>query len=159
MVHALAGSNEARIRIRKSYKRILEETTAPWCCCLIRSEVTESELEESLSIVENFAELAIEILLNTSAPKCFYLEAFKHTPYTAANKQMDLAAAVRGEEGDSRLDGRPIPVLLKPFMMGFDRLDGSQSGKGKIWSQAVVRVNNDGKPAYHDSGPPFSWPG
>ena len=55
---------------------------------------------------------------------------------------MEAARAVRLEENDAALDGRPIPVVVQPLITARGTPKGKDYQKRKIWSKAVVWVSS-----------------
>lgn len=146
-VQTLAGSDQARMIIASSYRRYLEDKVLPRYGKLICTPLRESDRDELVTIMESFGNLSIELWSQKTNVRCHFLEAFADQVYTQADKHMEIAQAVGIEDGDTRLDGRPIPVVVQPLILGFGTHDGKDYEKCKIWSRAVVWVSKDEEPA------------
>lgn len=124
--------------ISASYTRYLEESLLPKCGELVRNPLPQSDKDELMAIIGSFGDLAIELWSQKSNIKCQYLDTFEHIPYQHADKRMEIARAVGIETGDAKLDGRPIPVLVQPLILGCGTHDGKDYDKHRTWSRAVV---------------------
>lgn len=133
--------------ISASYGRYLEESLLPKCAELVRNPLPQSDKDELMAIIESFGDLAIELWSEKPNIKCQYLDQFERVPYHHADKRMEIARAVGIEANDAKLDGRPIPVLVQPLIVGCGTHDGKDYDKHRIWSKAVVWVSKNKKSA------------
>lgn len=74
------------------------------------------------------------------------LDEFHDRPFAQQSDTMQAARAVRLDENDASLNGRPIQVVLQPLIVGIGETDGKGSGKKRVWSKAIVWVSRRNKP-------------
>src|SRR5439155_25802344 len=70
------------------------------------------------------------------------VEHFAKKSFSVHSTEMEAARAVRLEENDTALDGRPIPVVVQPLIVAWGTPEGKDYQKRKIWSKAVVWVSS-----------------
>lgn len=133
--------------ISASYRHYVEEELLPQCGQLIRSQLPQSDMDELTRIIESFGNFAIELWSQNTRLTCVYLESFEDKVYHHADKHMEIARAVGIDESDTKLDGRPIPVVVQPLILGYGTHDGKDYEKYKVWSKAVVWVRKNEEPA------------
>ncbi|EXJ65389.1 hypothetical protein A1O7_01730 [Cladophialophora yegresii CBS 114405] len=144
-VETLAGSPYAREKIQNAYKKYMEEELLDFCKDFVRSGLDEVAKGDLLSIVAAFGDFAIEIWSQKYDVQYFCLNSFERDVYKVSDERMELARAVGVEEGDVSLDGRPIPCVVQPLILGYGTSDGKNYDRKRVWSKAVVWVSKDGK--------------
>ncbi len=113
----------------------------------MRPDVPQAAKDELLAIVTAFGNFAIELWSQKYQVRYFCLNKFENRPYRESDEDTELARAVGVEDGDMSLDGRPIPCVVQPLIVGAGSNDGKDYDKSRVWSKAVVWVSKDGKPA------------
>jgi hypothetical protein len=146
-VKTLASSASAPDKIQKGYHEYLEHTLLRFCGNLVRSDLQQAEKDDLLHTVAAFGDFAIELWSQKYCVQYSCLNAFENRPYSLLDEDMELARAVGVEEGDTSLNGRPIPCLVQPLIRGCGSNDGKDYNKYRVWSKAVVWVSKDGKAA------------
>ena len=64
------------------------------------------------------------------------------TPFENGNKVLDAHAIHRLEEGDKRMDGMPIQVVVEPAILAFGNERGESYEEYKVWGKAVVWMSS-----------------
>ena len=59
---------------------------------------------------------------------------------------MVAAQVVPLEDGSTRLDGRPIPLMVRPKIDVSARAGGNKLGNRVIWAKGVVWISDQAKP-------------
>ncbi|KAJ9610388.1 hypothetical protein H2200_005165 [Cladophialophora chaetospira] len=144
-VETLAGSSYAREKIRNAYKNYMEEELLDFCKDFVRPGLDEVAKEDLLGIVAAFGDFAIELWSQKYDVRYFCLNSFERGVYKVSDERMELARAVGVEEGDVSLDGRPIPCVVQPLIIGCGTSDGKNYDISRVWSKAVVWVSKDGR--------------
>lgn len=121
-------------------KQLIED-----CRELIRKDVQDADLSELLQIVESFGEFVVELWSQRCNIRYYCLKDLENKVYRYGDKEIEIARAVGLDDGDTSLDGRPIPVFVQPLIVGFGTVDGRDYREGRIWSRAVVWVAKDAK--------------
>lgn len=131
----------------RAQHKYLDEKLLKFCEQFLSPDLPQEAKEELLGIVTAFGKLAIDLWSEKYHVKYFCLNAFEDRVYKASDKEMELAQAVGLGDGDSSLDGRPIPCVVQPLIVGYGTHDGKEYGsKGRVWSPAVVWVSKAGRP-------------
>jgi hypothetical protein len=123
----------------------MEEEVLDFCKDFVRPGLDEVAEQDLLSIVTAFGNFAIELWSQKYNMGYFGLDSFEGDVYKASDERMELARAVGAEEGDVSLDGRPIPCVVQPLILGYGSSDGKNYDKYRVWSKAVVWVSRNGK--------------
>lgn len=100
-------------------------------------------MDDLFTIVQSFSKFAIQLWSQKSEVNCYYLEDFANHRFHQADEQTEIARAVGIDDGDKSLDGRPVPVVVQPLILGFGTHDGKDYNNFKVWSKAVVWVSKD----------------
>ena len=119
---------------------------------LLDPDIEDQDKRRLLDIVMDFGSLALQLWSQKSEVVCYGLRSFSEQPFSVGSGEMRAARAVRLEENDPALDGRPIPVVVQPLIVAFGTPEGEGYQKRKIWSKAVVWVSSKNKP------PPMATP-
>jgi hypothetical protein len=122
------------------------EELLDFCKDFVRSGLDEVAKADLLGIVAAFGDFAIELWSQKYVVRYLCLNSFERGVYKVGDGRMELARAVGVEEGDVSLDGRPIPCVVQPLILGYGTSDGKNYDKERVWSKAVVWVSKDGKP-------------
>jgi hypothetical protein len=142
-VKTLVGSAHAREKIRDAYEEYVEDHLSEHCKDFVRPDIQQADWEDLVGIVAAFGDFAIELWSQKYHVQYFCLNFFEDKLYRVSDNIMELAPAVGVEDGDASLDGRPIPCLVQPLIVGFGSHDGKDYDKGRVWSRAVVWVSKE----------------
>ena len=66
------------------------------------------------------------------------LESYHGKAFSIASKEMVAHPAQRLEEGDTRMDGCPVQLVVQPAVLAFGNEQGKQYNEFKVWAKAVV---------------------
>lgn len=144
-VRVLTSSDKARKEIATFYQECVEDTIMRDCKDFVESDLPQAAKDDLLAIVAAFGDFSIELWSQKSNVKYYGLKQLEDRVYAVADEEIDLARAVGVEEGDTGLDGRPIPVVVQPLVLGYGSHDGREYDRSRIWSRAIVWVNKEGK--------------
>jgi hypothetical protein len=93
-------------------------------------------------IVGDFGLFALQLWSQKSFVVSSGLKYFSELVFLVNSDEMEAARAVKLEERDTGLDGRPIPVVVQPLIVAFGTPEVKDYQKRKIWSKAVAWVSN-----------------
>jgi hypothetical protein len=112
---------------------------------LLDPEMDGQDKRRLLDIVIEFGSFALKLWSQKSVISIYGLRHFSEKAFSVSSAEMEAARAVRLEESDSGLDGRPIPVVVQPLIVAYGTPEGKDYEKRKIWSKAVVWVSSKNK--------------
>lgn len=107
----------------------------------------ETGMAELADLYERFCWIALQLWKRKALISVEGLgeqEGLKH--FLSGDGEMEAHASVQHELGSTRLDGRPIHVLVRPRIVAEPILNSGRSGSRVVWSNAVVWVSNNQGP-------------
>ena len=123
---------------------------------LLRPELAETAHEQLYELAVEFGRLATRLLSLPSVISCHGIDHFQTVAFGVESAETDVARVVPLEEHDSSLDGRPIPLVVQPMIVGHGTAEGKSYSQRKVWSKAVVWVSSKADPqetrAVQDAG-------
>jgi len=109
---------------------------------LIQQPLDQEEREILQRIISHFGEFALQLWALKTEIKFEELAYFRHKEFGVHSQQMAAAHIVQLEPGDTRLDGRPISIVLQPLIVALRKADDKKPEKWKIWAKGVVWLSN-----------------
>lgn len=123
---------------------------------LLAPDLSPKEKQSLFETVTAFGDFAIQLWSHRYAIHFSTLECFKNTPFQVSSPELEAAQAMRLDDNDTSLDGRPIPLVVQPLIEGFGSPEGKDYAKRKVWSKAVVWVSSQAEPPAPPPPPPPS---
>ena len=140
-VQTLCQAVGARERIEQLYRAVAEAFLADFTF-LVRSELPEEEKESLINTFRAFGDFSIRLWSQKYHVEYSGLWRLRDRRFMLAAPDMIAADAVKLDENDKSLDGRPIAVVLQPLIEGYGTPDGKEYNKRRIWSKAKVWVSS-----------------
>jgi len=109
---------------------------------LIQQSLDQEELEILLNIISRFGEFALQLWALKTEINFEELAYFRHKKFRVHSQEMAAAHIVQLEPGDTRLDGRPISIVVQPLIVALRKADDKKPEKWKIWAKGVVWLSN-----------------
>lgn len=109
---------------------------------LIQQSLDQEELEILLNIISRFGEFALQLWALKTEINFEELAYFRHKKFGVHSPEMAAAHIVQLEPGDTRLDGRPISIVVQPLIVALRKADNKKPEKRKIWAKGVVWLSN-----------------
>lgn len=144
-VGVLSSGEEAK----KALNDVYNETTTEFLrkyACLINPGITVDEQQQLRDVVVDFGEFALQLWSQKYDVKYQTLKQLECRSFSVTAEDMEAARAVRLDENDTALDGRPIQAVVQPLIEGYGTPEGKEYDKRKIWSRAVVWISNKNRP-------------
>lgn len=66
------------------------------------------------------------------------LEDYQGQAFKAASNQLEAHPALRLEDGDPRMDGSLIDLVVQPAILAWGNEEGTAYNESKVWAKAVV---------------------
>jgi hypothetical protein len=66
------------------------------------------------------------------------LEDFHRKPFNVASNQLESHPALHLEEGDTKMDGSLIEMVVQPAILAWGNEEGKDYNEYKVWAKAVV---------------------
>ncbi|KAF1995079.1 hypothetical protein P154DRAFT_581215 [Amniculicola lignicola CBS 123094] len=113
---------------------------------LIHQPLLGKEKELLIKIISKFVDLTSKLwCLKTDIQYHGLGHLEDNTRFSVGSKDLVAARILQLEDGDTRLDGRPIPLVLRPKIDASPRL-GSGGKERVVWAKGVVWVSNRANP-------------
>jgi hypothetical protein len=106
--------------------------------------------KELLEIMRTAGQLFISLWKQKVFIAAWGLEKFQKMPFSIASNEMMAHPAMGLEEGDTRMDGWPVQMVVQPAIVAFGNEDGSNYNEYKVWAKALVWLS----PRYVPEGYP-----
>lgn len=113
---------------------------------LIKPDLPIEEKKNVMDIFRAFGNFSVRLWSQKYDVTYRTLRTLQNRPFMSSSLEMAAADAVKLEENDKSLDGRPVVVVLQPLIEGHGTPDGKEYNKRKIWSKAKVWVSSDTGP-------------
>lgn len=94
--------------------------------------------KELYEIIRALGELSSSLWKQKVNIVCWGLDRFQDEPFTVASDLMIAHPAYRLDEGDSRLDGLPVQMVVQPAILAYGNEEGKNYDHYKVWAKAVV---------------------
>lgn len=94
--------------------------------------------KELYEIIRALGELFSSLWKQKANIVCWGLDHFQDVPFIVASDLMTAHPAYRLDEGDSRLDGLPIQMVVQPAILAYGNEEGKNYDHYKVWAKAVV---------------------
>lgn len=133
-----SNSRESRQNCYEDFMKMFLERYST----LIQQSLDQEELEILLNIVSRFGEFALQLWALKTEIKFEELAYFRHKKFGVHSPEMAAAHIVQLEPGDTRLDGRPISIVVQPLIVALRKADDKKPEKRKIWAKGVVWLSN-----------------
>ena len=145
-VQTLSQALEAPQRIEEHYQESVDDFLQKYGF-LIQPELSQRERESLLDVYRTFGNFALQLWSQKYDILYRSLPWFQDWVFMSSAQEMIAARAVKLDDQDRSLDGRPIALVLQPLIQGFGTPDGKEYRKAKVWSKAVVWISRDQHPA------------
>jgi hypothetical protein len=114
---------------------------------LIRQPVEAEEEELLVHVIDKFVNLASKLWCLKSDIRFQSLERFGgDVQFRVHSHEMAAAQVLALEDGSTRLDGRPIPLVVRPKIDASPRIGSKNTGQRIIWAKAIVWVSDQAEP-------------
>ncbi|KAM5349522.1 hypothetical protein ACJ41O_006027 [Fusarium nematophilum] len=100
---------------------------------------------ELASLFERFGTLALQLWRRKSSIRVQGLEDGSLRLFNSRAGDVEAHGTVHLEAGSTRLDGRPVHVLVRPRIVSEPVIEGGHQAETIVWSSAVVWVSNSGE--------------
>jgi hypothetical protein len=68
------------------------------------------------------------------------LDYYHGTPFNVTSKELEAHPALHLEDGDTRLDGAPVEIVIQPAILAWGNEEGKYYDYSKVWAKAIVWV-------------------
>jgi hypothetical protein len=109
---------------------------------LIQQPLNQEERQILLEIISRFGEFALQLWVQKTEIKFEDLTYFRHKKFEVNSQEMAAARIVQLETNDTRLDGRPIPMVVQPLIVALRNSNNKKPEKQKIWAKGVVWLSD-----------------
>ncbi|KAF2462661.1 uncharacterized protein BDR25DRAFT_386277 [Lindgomyces ingoldianus] len=129
-----------------AYRRLAKSFIQRWRM-LIRSRVEVEEEELLVGLIARFADLTSKLWCLKADIEFHGLDHFGgEVRFRVCSNEMSGAQVLSLEDGSTRLDGRPIPLVIQPKIDASRKTGCNHAGKRTIWAKGVVWVSNQAVP-------------
>ncbi|EFE32266.1 uncharacterized protein ARB_00788 [Trichophyton benhamiae CBS 112371] len=98
-------------------------------------------LDDLYHIFAHAMQLSLSLWCHRAHMTCNSVFAGNTRAYHHTDRSMIAHRLHQLDEGEKKLDGKEILVIIQPAVVAFGNEDGENYDKGKIWSPAIVLVN------------------
>lgn len=94
--------------------------------------------KELYEIIRALDELFSSLWKQKAYIVCRGLDRFQDEPFMATSDLMTAHPAYRLDEGDRKLDGLPVRMVVQPAILAYGNEEGKNYDHYKVWAKAVV---------------------
>ena len=94
--------------------------------------------EELLEVMRALGDLFSSLFKQRAFTACWGKEKLQKMQFSADSRTMAAHPSHGLEDGDARLNGRTVQMVVQPAILAYGNEEGRNYGESKVWSKAVV---------------------
>ncbi|KAF7507830.1 hypothetical protein GJ744_009994 [Endocarpon pusillum] len=128
---------EARRR-KEAYYHYATDLFEEYARVIFRKTDTVRRREELFGIIQGAGELFSSLWKQKTFIETRLSDHYRQKAFDITSDQIEAHPALHLEEGDAKMDGSPIEMVVQPAVLAWGNEEGEDYDKYKVWAKAVV---------------------